>query len=237
MVQLTRISAQNSQYSSTGVGFQIRNDLNGHTSAIYPLFPSQARLLRRAHTSMRARIAATRLLFCIRVRHQTDPKSRPNRNNFRCTLSTSYPQSLVKFTTAPIQLRVSTFTTTTRQLICASSTSRQHLHNNHDTTTLRPHNNRATTTMPLNNYPTTPDQLPTNPTTAPQQNLQNNYHTTTKPLPHNRDNPNKPPTKPSLNTSSLLAVHLGVTCTSATPFPHLGRVQSGYNPTTFEPHS
>lgn len=67
---MTRYSAQNSQYSSTGVGFQIRNDLYGHISARYPLFPSQAPASGRTHTCMCARKSAFFRRFSIRVRMQ-----------------------------------------------------------------------------------------------------------------------------------------------------------------------
>lgn len=163
----TRISAQNSQYSSTGVGFQIRNDLNALTTAIYPLFPSQALALRRAHTCMCARIAAIRLLFSIRVRHQSDPKSRPNRNHFRSTLSTTYPHLLAKFTTATIQQPQSDHTTTARQHLHACTTSRKHLHNHTATTMQRPNNAQPTT-----------QQSPTNDQTKPAKPLPRDYKTT-----------------------------------------------------------
>lgn len=118
----------------------------------------------------------------------------------------------------------------------------------HKATTQPPRNNTFTpallrvstfTTTPprLCSDQTTPNQQPSKPKPTNWQTLRNNYHATAKPLPHNPDNPNKPPEKPSHTTSSSLAVHLRVTCASTTPFPHLGRVQSGYNPTTFEPHS
>ena len=68
MTKSTRNSAQNSQYSSTGVGFQIRNDLYDHISASYPLFPSQAPAPRRAHTSAGARTSAIFLQICRRSR-------------------------------------------------------------------------------------------------------------------------------------------------------------------------
>lgn len=67
---MTRKSAQNSQYSSTGVGFQIRNDLYGHISARYPLFPSQAPASGRTHTCMCARKSAFFRRFSIRIRLQ-----------------------------------------------------------------------------------------------------------------------------------------------------------------------
>lgn len=67
---MTRKSAQNSQYSSTGVGFQIRNDLYGDISARYPLFPSQAPASGRTHTCMCARKSAFFRRFSIRIRMQ-----------------------------------------------------------------------------------------------------------------------------------------------------------------------
>lgn len=67
---MTRYSAQNSQYSSTGVGFQIRNDLYGHISARYPLFPSQAPASGRTHTCMCARKSAFFRRFSIHIRLQ-----------------------------------------------------------------------------------------------------------------------------------------------------------------------
>ena len=70
---MTRKSAQNSQYSSTGVGFQIRNDLYAHISARYPLFPSQAPASGRTHTCMCARKSAffRRIYIRIRMQHVT----------------------------------------------------------------------------------------------------------------------------------------------------------------------
>lgn len=120
--------------------------------------------------------------------------------------------------------------------------------NSHKATTQPPRDNTFTpaqlrvstfTTTPprLCSDQTTPNQRPSKAQPTTKQSLRNHYHATTKPLPHNRDNPNTPPEKPSLITSSSLAVHLRVTCAGTTPFPHLGRVQSGYNPTTFETHS
>lgn len=67
---MTRESAQNSQYSSTGVGFLIRNDLYDHISASYPLFPSQAPASGRTHTCMCARKTAIFRRISIRVRLQ-----------------------------------------------------------------------------------------------------------------------------------------------------------------------
>lgn len=67
---MTRYSAQNSQYSSTGVGFQIRNDLYGQISARYHLFPSQAPAAGHTRTCMCARNSAIFRRFSIRVRMQ-----------------------------------------------------------------------------------------------------------------------------------------------------------------------
>lgn len=168
----TRISAQNSQYSSTGVGFHIRNDLNALTTAIYPLFPSQALALRRAHTCMCARIAAIRLLFSIRLRHQSDPKSRPNRKHFRCTLSTTYPHLLAKFTTATIQQPQSDHTTTARPHRHDYAATKQHPTNDPanpnqrtgktcETTTTRQQNHTHTTaTTPTSRPKNHPISLP-----------------------------------------------------------------------------
>lgn len=68
MVQMTRLSAQNSQYSSTGVGFQIRNDLYDHISAGYPIFPSQAPASGRTYTCMCAQSSAIFRRISIHVR-------------------------------------------------------------------------------------------------------------------------------------------------------------------------
>ena len=70
---MTRKSAQNSQYSSTGVGFQIRNDLYAHISARNLLFPSQAPASGRTHTCMCARKSAffRRIYIRIRMQHVT----------------------------------------------------------------------------------------------------------------------------------------------------------------------
>ena len=110
--------------------------------------------------------------------------------------------------------------------------------NSHIATTQQPRDNTFTpallrvstfTTTPprLCSDQTTPNQRPNKPKPANWQSLRNHYHATTKPHPHNRDNPNTPPEKPSHITSSSLAVHLRITCASTTPFPHLGRIQSG----------
>ena len=59
-------SAQNSQYSSTGVGFHIRNDLYPSTTAHYTLYPSQGRAPAPAYTCMSTTIAPIRLPISMR---------------------------------------------------------------------------------------------------------------------------------------------------------------------------
>lgn len=213
----TRISAQNSQYSSTGVGFHIRNDLNALTTAIYPLFPSQALALRRAHTCMCARIAAIRLLFSIRVRHQSDPKSRPNRNHFRCTLSTTYPHLLAKFTTATIQQPHSDHTTTARQHLHACTTSRQHLHNHTATTMQQPNNTQPTS-----------QQTQTSELAKPAKQLpRDNKTTPTQPRQPQQAAPKTIPNHFQFTCGSL-ANHLRQHDTIPPSLPHTIRVQSNH---------
>ena len=94
MAKSRQNSAQNSQYSSTGVGFHIRNDLRAITTGHYPLSPSQAPALGHTHTCTCARIAAILLVISIRTQSQADPNSRPKTKHFMRTSSSSALQKL-----------------------------------------------------------------------------------------------------------------------------------------------
>lgn len=112
---MTRYSAQNSQYSSTGVGFQIRNDLYGHISARYPLFPSQAPASGRTHTCMCARKSAFFRRFSIRIRMQHVP----------ITLAIACQYMLTSFLAHHQRILNTNFTSTSTLINCFTSTLQQ----------------------------------------------------------------------------------------------------------------
>lgn len=146
MVQMYRISAQNSQYSSTGVGFQIRNDLYHHISAGYPLFPSQAPAPRRAHTSAGARTSAIFLQICRRSRSHVVVNANSMRNDIvptsfsmpmqpLCDVNFTSPWSRLKFMPSTAKLRRNHCTSTTQCLPINFTTTPVMLANN----SMRPH--------------------------------------------------------------------------------------------------
>lgn len=127
---MTRYSAQNSQYSSTGVGFQIRNDLYGHISVRYPLFPSQAPASGRTHTCMCARKSAFFRRFSIRIRLQNVINTQAITGQYMPTsflahyqrIHNSYftsPRSLISTSTTPT-LHLPGHSSTTSHLRCSS---------------------------------------------------------------------------------------------------------------------
>ena len=144
MAKSTRISAQNSQYSSTGVGFQIRNDLCATTTAHYPIFPSQAPAPRRAHTSAGARTSAILLQICRRSRSHVVV----NANSMRidivptsfsmpmqplCDFNFTSPWSRLNLMPSTAQLRRNHCTSTT-QCLPINFTTTLHILTNHSTT-------------------------------------------------------------------------------------------------------
>ena len=144
MAKSTRNSAQNSQYSSTGVGFQIRNDLCATTTARYPLIPSQAPAPRRAHTSAGARTSAIFLQICRRSRSHVVV----NANSMRidivptsfsmpmqplCDFNFTSPWSRLNFKPSTAQLRRNHCTSTT-QCLPINFTTTLHILTNNSTT-------------------------------------------------------------------------------------------------------
>lgn len=120
---MTRNSAQNSQYSSTGVGFQIRNDLYDLISAGYPLFPSQAPASGRTHTCMCARNSAIFRRFSIRVRMQYVTNTQAITGQYMPTSFLAHYQRIHKTNfTSPWAL-ISAFSTATLLLPGHSSTT------------------------------------------------------------------------------------------------------------------
>lgn len=113
---MTRKSAQNSQYSSTGVGFQIRNDLYDLISAGYPLFPSQAPASGRTHTCMCARKSAIFRRFSIRVRMQYVTNTQAITGQYMPTSFLAHHQ----------RIHNTNFTYTPELINCFTSTLQQH---------------------------------------------------------------------------------------------------------------
>ena len=135
---MTRISAQNSQYSSTGVGFQIRNDLYAHISAGYPLFPSQAPASGRTHTCMCARKSTFFLQICRRSRRHVVVNANSMRNNIvptsfsmpmqpLCDFNFTHSQVHFYFMPSTAKLRRNHCTSTTQCLPINFTTTLQHL--------------------------------------------------------------------------------------------------------------
>ena len=127
MPSMNRNSAQNSQYSSTGVGFQIRNDLCATTTARYPLIPSQAPAPRRAHTSAGARTSAIFLQICRRSRSHVIVNANSMRNDIvptsfsmpmqpLCDFNFTSPWSRLNFMPSTAKLRRNHCTSTTQCL-------------------------------------------------------------------------------------------------------------------------
>lgn len=107
---MTRYSAQNSQYSSTGVGFQIRNDLYGQISAHYPLFPSQAPASGRTHTCMCARKSAFFRCFSIRIRRHIVTNTQANTRQCMPTSFLAHHQRIHNSYFTSTQALISAFT-------------------------------------------------------------------------------------------------------------------------------
>lgn len=139
MAQSRQNSAQNSQYSSTGVGFHIRNDLRAITTGHYPLSPSQAPALGHTHTCTCARISAILLVISIRTQSQADPNSRPKTKHFMRTSSSS----------APTRLNSRSFTARWRLHSNSTATLRQ-LNKDHTAAHLQLNSNQTATHLQLN---------------------------------------------------------------------------------------
>ena len=149
---MTRKSAQNSQYSSTGVGFQIRNDLYGHISARYPLFPSQAPASGRTHTCMCARKSAIFLQICRRSRSHVVVNANSMRIDIVPTSFSKPMQPLcdVDFTHSQVHFYFMPSTAQLRRNHCTSAT--QCLPINFTTTLHILTNNSTTPCIDLSNY-------------------------------------------------------------------------------------
>lgn len=113
---MTRYSAQNSQYSSTGVGFQIRNDLYDLISAGYPLFPSQAPASGRIHTCMCARNSAIFRRFSIRVHMQYVTITQAITGQYMPTSFLAHHQRIHKTNFTSHRLLINYFTSTLQNL-------------------------------------------------------------------------------------------------------------------------
>ena len=138
MAKSRQNSAQNSQYSSTGVGFHIRNDLCATTTGHYPLSPSQAPALRRTHTCTCARISAILLVISIRTQSQADPNSRPKTKHFMRTSSSSAFKKLNSYHTATHLQLNSDYAATHLHFINSQVTTHQLLNSTIATTDMQP---------------------------------------------------------------------------------------------------
>lgn len=120
-------SAQNSQYSSTGVGFHIRNDLFPYATARYPLYPSQRRALAPAYTCMSSTIAPIRLPM-------------PKRRHALIVISatTSTDNSITTTSTSPHQEPGTTLPTPDQHVHTNFTTTQQHHITNTEPTQLHP---------------------------------------------------------------------------------------------------
>ena len=164
---MNRNSAQNSQYSSTGVGFQIRNDLCATTTARYPLIPSQAPAPRRAHTSAGARTSAILLQICRRSRSHVIVNANSMRSELvptsfsmpmqpLCDFNFTHSQVHICFMPSTAQLRRNHCTSST-QCLPINFTNTLRVLTIHQTTTSqlrRNHCNDATQCLP-NNFTST----------------------------------------------------------------------------------
>ena len=168
---MNRNSAQNSQYSSTGVGFQIRNDLCATTTARYPLIPSQAPAPRRAHTSAGARTSAILLQICRRSRWHVIVNANSMRRDIvptsfsmpmqpLCYFNFTHSQVHINFKPSTAKLRRNHYNDAT-QCLPINFTNTLRVLAIHQTTTSqlrRNHYNDATQCLP-NNFATTPVML------------------------------------------------------------------------------
>lgn len=105
-------SAQNSQYSSTGVGFHIRNDLYPYATARYTRYPSQRRAPAPAHTCMSTTIAPIRLPISMRKHAFIVISATTSTDNTITTTSTSPHQEPGITLPTPNQNIHTNFTTT-----------------------------------------------------------------------------------------------------------------------------
>lgn len=120
-------SAQNSQYSSTGVGFHIRNDLYPSTTARYALFPSQERALAPAYTCMSCTIAPIRLPMPLR-KHAF----------IVINATTSTDNSITTTSTSPHQEPGTTLPTPNQHIHTNITTTQLHLKTTSEPTLLNP---------------------------------------------------------------------------------------------------
>ena len=159
MAQSRQNSAQNSQYSSTGVGFHIRNDLRATTTGHYPLSPSQAPALRHTHTCTCARISAIFRRISIRTQSQADPNSRPKTKHFMRTSSSSALRQLNSNHTATHLQLNSDYAATHLHFITPWTKTHQLLNSNHTATHLQLNSDYAATHLHFINSPVKTHQL------------------------------------------------------------------------------
>ena len=199
MAKSRQNSAKNSQYSSTGVGFHIRNDLRAITTAHYPLSPSQAPALGHTHTCTCARIAAILLVISIRTQSQADPNSRPKTSYLMRTSSSS----------ALRRLNSNSFTARWRLHSDYASTSLQ-LNSDHTATHLQLNSNQTAAHLQLNsNHAATHLHFIT-PWTKTHQLLNSTIAT-----------PDKQPRHPYNAANKCVKLCLRITCRSLASHLHL----------------
>ena len=114
----TAFSAQNSQYGSTGVGFQIRNDLYPSITAVYGKILSQARALTSAYTCMTYFSSGIDLKNGIRVRFQYVTNTPDKPLDYRSCIVTATSQRPYKNKTNTLLRPHSDLTKTKQILYC-----------------------------------------------------------------------------------------------------------------------
>ena len=119
-------SAQNSQYSSTGVGFHIRNDLYPSTTARYNLYPSQRRAHAPTHTCMSSTIAPIRLPMPLRKHAFIVISTTTSTDNSITTTSTTPHHEHNTTSSAPYQHVHNNFTTTQMHLRTTTEPTQLH---------------------------------------------------------------------------------------------------------------
>lgn len=159
MAQSRQNSAQNSQYSSTGVGFHIRNDLRAITTGHYPLSPSQAPALGHTHTCTCARISAILLVISIRTQSQADTNSRPKTSYLMRTSSSSALMRLNSHSFATRWRLHSDYAGTSLRLNSDHTAAHLQLNSDHTDTHLQLNSDYAATHLHFINHRLTTHQL------------------------------------------------------------------------------
>ena len=199
MAKSRQNSAQNSQYSSTGVGFHIRNDLRATTTGHYPLSPSQAPALGHTHTCTCARISAILLVISIRTQSQADPNSRPKTSNLMRTSSSSVP----------------------RRLNSNSFTARWRLNSDHTAAHLQLNSDHAATHLRLNSHQTATHLQLNSDHAATHLHFINSPVTTHQILNSTIATPAKQPRHPYNAANKCVQLCLRITCRSLASHLHL----------------